>query len=138
MALLELESLVYQFENCTLPREAWTHRAHLSVALWYLFHFPRNEATARIRGGIQRYNHSLGITAGYHETVTLFWIDVLCSLLQKSPAKSNLEDLVEESIIKFGVSDYLLRHFSRERLFSDQARKEWVEPDLIPLESAVA
>ena len=27
--------LVAQFENCTLPKAEWTHRAHLAVALWY-------------------------------------------------------------------------------------------------------
>ena len=71
MTLPELESLVRRFEDCTLPREAWTHRAHLSVAVWYLFHFSRAEATERIRTGIQRYNASQGNSTGYHETITL-------------------------------------------------------------------
>lgn len=54
MTLPELESLVRRFEDCTLPREEWTHRAHLAIAVWYLSHLPREVATERIRMGIQR------------------------------------------------------------------------------------
>jgi hypothetical protein len=32
-----------------------------------------------------------------------------------------------------GRSDWLLAHWRRERLFSVEARREWVEPDLAPL-----
>lgn len=133
MTAQELQSLVLQFENCTLPRESWTHRAHLSVALWYLFHWPREEAMGRIRDGIQRYNNSLGNTTGYHQTITLAWIEILTGFLQDSPAEENLADLVDRATVRFGVSDYLLQFFSRERLFSELARREWVDPDLAPL-----
>lgn len=133
MTTLELQSLVFQFENCTLPRESWTHRAHLSVALWYLFHFPREEATGRIRNGIQRYNESLGIGTGYHETMTLAWIEILAGFLQESSAVANLEELVERATVRFGIANYLLQIFSRDRLFSELARREWVEPDLARL-----
>ncbi len=133
MTTLELQSLVFQFENCTLPRESWTHQAHLSVALWYLFHLPREQATGRIRNGIQLYNESLGIGTGYHETMTLAWIEILAGFLQESSAEGNLAELVERATVRFGISDYLLQFFSRDRLFSELARREWVEPDLARL-----
>ena len=47
----EIESLVRAFEAGNLPKPEWTHRAHLTVALWYLRRHPRAEATRRIRGG---------------------------------------------------------------------------------------
>ena len=132
MTLAELESLVRHLEDCTLPPALWTHRAHISVALWYLFHFPRGEATNRIRTGIQRYNQSLGNTAGYHETITLAWIGILAAFLRESPSNRSLEELANQATERFGASDYLLRHFTKERLFCDLARAQWMEPDLVP------
>ena len=131
MTHTELESLVRDFEWCTLPREAWTHRAHLAVSVWYLFHFSREEATRLIRTGIQRYNASLGNTKGYHETVTLAWIAVVAAELSASTDKS-LEFLADFIPSRYG-RDFLLKHFSKELLFSEFARQEWVNPDLFPL-----
>ena len=133
MTLPELEALVRRFEDCTLPRYEWTHRAHLSVAVWYLFHYPREDATRRIRAGVQRYNASLGNSKGYHETITLSWIAVAASFLRKSSAGQTLTELATEAGVRFNASDYLLRHFSKELLFSELARAEWVDPDLAPL-----
>ena len=133
MTLPELESLVRRMEDCTLPREEWTHRAHLSVAVWYLFQFPRKVATERIRAGVQRYNVSLGNTTGYHETITLSWVAIVASFLRDASAEKTLAELATEAAARFGASDYLLRHFSKERLFSEAARREWVDPDLNPL-----
>ena len=133
MTLPELESLVRRFEDCTLPREAWTHRAHLSVAVWYLFHFSRAEATERIRTGIQRYNASLGNAKGCHETVTLAWVAIVGTFLQQSAADRRVAALASDAAAQFGGSDFLLQHFSKELLFSDLARRTWVDPDLKPL-----
>jgi hypothetical protein len=135
MTLAELESLVEQFESCTLPRELWTHRAHLAVAVWYLFHFSRDEATERLRTGIQRYNSSLGNTQGYHETITLCWIAILTAHMREPVAGLSVADIARNVLSSYGASDFLLAHFSKERLFSELARREWVEPDLRPLDS---
>ena len=124
----ELKSLVCRFEDRTLPREKWTHAAHLSVAVWYLCLLSRAEATERIRAGIQRYNAILGNSSGYHETITLAWIELLSSFL--TSRSGTPAELANEATARFGASDGLLRHFSKERLFSDLARRAWVEPDL--------
>ena len=128
----ELESLVRDFESCTLPREAWTHRAHLAVTVWYLNHFSREEATRLIRTGIQRYNASLGNTKGYHETVTLAWIAIIAAELRQSAGMS-VEYLASEVMSRYERSDFLRLHFSKELLNSELARQKWVNPDLSPL-----
>ena len=55
-AAANIEALVRAFDDCSLPRAAWTRAAHLTVALWYLLRHDHEEATALIRAGIQRYN----------------------------------------------------------------------------------
>ena len=82
----EILALVRGFDDCTLPRERWTHAAHLTVALWNLLQYDWPEASARVRAGIKRYNaaHAAAATptTGYHETLTLFWLRRVRSFLE--------------------------------------------------------
>ena len=134
----EIFSLVRRFEDCTLPRSEWTHAAHLTVALWNLLQFDWPEATERVRRGIRRYNAAHGIlptpTGGYHETLTLFWLRVVRAYLEgeRNEARS-LVSLANE-LAATADSQLPLRHYTRERLFSPEARHGWVEPDLKPFE----
>lgn len=70
----ELEDLVRRFNACALSRPEWTHAAHLTVGLWHVSRYGRQDALARLRAGITRLNESNGVvnsaTSGYHETVT--------------------------------------------------------------------
>ena len=53
--------LVSQFESCTLPKEEWTHQAHLTVGLWYASRLPYQEALVAVREGILRLNAAHGV-----------------------------------------------------------------------------
>ena len=78
----EVPRLVARFEDCTLPKEEWTHRAHLTVGLWYATRLPYEAALGAMRDGILRLNQAHGVpttpTRGYHETITRFYLLVLC------------------------------------------------------------
>jgi hypothetical protein len=132
--LAEIESLVQAFEACTLPRSQWTHAAHLTVAFWYLVKSPRPEASDRIRGGIQRYNHSVGIQttkdSGYHETLTLFWIHIVHRFITEEAIQSFTPNKLRRLIEQYGDPQLPLRYYSRDRLFSWEARLNWLDPDL--------
>jgi hypothetical protein len=133
----EILALVRRFEDCTLPREEWTHSAHLTVALWHLLQFDWPEAVARVRRGIKRYNAAHGIvttpTGGYHETLTLFWLRTVRAFLEAERNEARaLVHLANELIIS-ADRGLPLTHYTRERLFSPEARAGWVEPDLQPL-----
>lgn len=133
----EIVALVRAFEDTTLPRAEWTHRAHLTVAFWYLVHYSGREATARIRAGIKRYNASKGIlatpTGGYHETLTMFWICMISHFLLFAEADRSLVELANAMLARCEIKDLPLRYYSRECLMSARARVSWVEPDLQPL-----
>jgi hypothetical protein len=133
----EVESLVREFEACTLPRSEWTHQAHLTVALWYLAHCSGREATARIRNGIKRYNAANGVQmtkdSGYHETITLFWICVISKYLLLADAGCSFVELANGMLARFADGRYPFEYYSRELLMSWRARSSWIEPDLKPL-----
>jgi hypothetical protein len=130
----ELESFIRRFEDCSLPVSEWTHDRHLVMALWYLLRFPREEATRRIRARIQRYNLSHGNRNGYHETITRAWVAVISRFLDGQDRGRAAAELAADLVKACGQKDYLLRFYSRERLFSDEARRRWVAPDLRAIE----
>jgi hypothetical protein len=121
------------FEKCTLPRARWTHAAHLTVAHHYLWHYPRREATQRLRIGIQRYNIASGNPSGYHETITLAWVALILRELRKRRRRGTTEEEAESaSEIAMTCADQrlLLQFYSKERLMSAEARARWLSPDL--------
>lgn len=77
----DIADLVRRFEDQSWPLEDWHHRQHLIVATWYLTTLPFEEASRRIREGIQAYNARHGIAqtpqGGYHETLTVALIRLI-------------------------------------------------------------
>lgn len=132
----EIEPLVQAFIACTLPKSEWTHQAHLRVGLWHLLRHPPGAALNLLRERIRRYNAATGginsETAGYHETITRFYVAVIAAFLQDAGRGRPVEELAEELIARYGDRDLPLRYYSRELLFSPAARLGWVEPDLGP------
>ena len=130
----EMFSLLRRFEDCTLPREEWTHAAHLTVALWHLLQFDWPEAVARVRRGIKRYNAAHGIvetpTGGYHETLTLFWLRAVRAFLEAERNEARALVSLANELAATHDKGLPLTYYTRARLFSPEARAAWVEPDL--------
>lgn len=133
----DVANLLAAFEAGTIPRAEWNHRAHLTMALWYILdHGPERGAT-RIREAILRYNQLQGIEqtaeGGYHETLTRFYIWLVQRfVITSDPARPRAE-LLNELCDRYGSKDYPLRYYSKERLASWEARTTWVPPDLRPM-----
>ena len=134
----EILTLLRGFHDCTLPRAEWTHAAHLTVALWHLLQYDWPEAVARVRRGIKRYNNAHGIvmtpTGGYHETLTLFWLRTVRAFLEAERNEARALVHLANELIASADRGLPLAHYTRERLFSPEARAGWVEPDLKPLD----
>jgi hypothetical protein len=124
-----IESFIQTFEAGSLSRSEWTHSRHLVMALWYLRRHDREKATRLIRDGIQRYNERQRNFTGYHETITLAWVNVIERFLAMRDLDVPVSVLAGELLGQCGDKNYLLRFYSRERLFSDEARARWVPPD---------
>jgi hypothetical protein len=130
----EVESLVARFDHCTLPHAEWTHRAHLTVALWYASHHAPAEALDRVRSGILRLNVAHGVPTtpvrGYHETMTRFYMRVVTHDLGRQESDGDWAERANRLVERLGARDLPLRHYSEGRLKSPEARAGWVEPDL--------
>ena len=124
------------FEDCTLPYPSeWDHRAHLRTAYLYLSRHPLDEAIAKMRAGIQRYNAAKGIVdtpvVGYHETLTQMWMRILHGLRATVGPEANFDAFVERH--PYLLQKFLGRlYYTRERMTSPLAKREYVPPDLTP------
>jgi hypothetical protein len=130
----DVEALVAAFEACTLPREAWTHAAHITVAVWCVMRDGFEAGSERVRTGIQRYNASKGIVPrpdglGYHETLTRFYLRAVDRYLRESVAA-----LAAECVARLDDRELPFRYYSRERLMSPEARSGWLAPDVQPFD----
>jgi hypothetical protein len=134
----EIERIGRGLVDRSLPKREWTHAAHFAAALWLLRHRRELDLAVEMPTLIRAYNEATGVantdTGGYHETITLASLRAAPSILgshgESAPLHSIANDLLAGEL---GRSDWLLLYWSRARLFSVEARRLWIEPDLKPL-----
>ncbi len=122
---------------CALPREAWTHEAHLGACLWLLSERPDIDVDAEIATIIRRFNESVGgvndDSQGYHDSITRAYVAGVRLFLSET-AETKLAARVNALLLSpMGRRDWPLRFYSRELLFSVEARRGFVQPDLASL-----
>lgn len=122
----------------TLPKPEWTHEAHWAAAVWLIRARPDIAPERDMPDLIRRYNLASGgentDTAGYHETITQASLIAVRKVLATLPAETGLCDATNAVLdAGFDDRDWLLKHWRRETLFSVEARRRWVAPDLAPL-----
>ena len=128
----DILAVVRAFEDATISRDVWKHAEHLTVALYYLSRHNLETATEKMRSGIFTLLRSFGVDLlkemPYHETQTIFWMRTVAGFNALKNGTS-LRDKVNEVVEKFD-KDYPLKFYSREYLFSDDARTRFIEGDL--------
>jgi hypothetical protein len=119
----------------TLPKAEWTHEAHLAACLWLLTEWPDIDVEHDLPAIISGYNEAVGgvndATQGYHHTITLTYVAAIRGFLSRMPAGHSLAGCVNALLnAPEGRRDWPLRHYSRDTLFSVEARLGYVPPDL--------
>jgi hypothetical protein len=122
----------------TLPRADWTHEAHLAATTYLLVRRPDIDLDLELPGIIRRYNESVGgvnsDSEGYHETITRTFLHGVRLFLAEADLRHPLHELVNGLLLSpMGRRDWPLRFYSRELLFSVEARRTLVSPDLAAL-----
>lgn len=135
----EIRALGEGLLACALPREAWTHEAHLGACLWLLTERVDIDIDAEIAGIIRRFNESVGGVnddhGGYHDSITRTYVAGVRLFLSET-GETGLAARVNALLRSdMGRRDWPLRFYSRALLFSVPARRGFVEPDLAPLPS---
>lgn len=129
----EIESMVMQFLDCTLPYQHWTHRAHLSLAIYHLRHHPFDNALEQVRNAIERYNHKCGDPQGYNETITVLYMRKLAAE-QGSANSCETMDAELKRLSELCSVEWLYEYYSKALIWSEQAKVQWQEPDIRALD----
>ncbi|CAN5484738.1 MAG: hypothetical protein ACR2M8_10590 [Pyrinomonadaceae bacterium] len=128
----EISRLVRSFEYGTVSRDEWKHAEHLVVALYYISIYDIDTATEKMRHGIlnllRAFEIDLKKEMPYHETLTVFWMRTIADF-NSSKNGDSLLDKANEVVGKYD-KDYPLLFYSRDYLFSDEARASFVIGDL--------
>jgi len=130
----EIETIGRGLLDRTLPKTMWTHAAHFAATLWLLQCRPDVELSREMPGIIRGYNEATGgantDTSGYHETITQASIRAARAFLSdglRRPLFVTCNALMQS---RLGEPEWLLEYWTRSRLFSVEARRAWIEPDI--------
>lgn len=131
---VEIEAIGKGFRDLTYPAANYHHREHLIATVYLLKTSPERDWHVEFPEMIKRYNIAQGgtnsDTSGYHHTITIFYLNLVMHIMARKP-ESNLEQACA-AVLDSPASDknLMLRFYTRERLFSSSARKQWIDPDL--------
>ena len=120
--------------TCSLPKDEWTHEAHLRAAIALVRRVGEERALRLLGRLIPRLNRSHGTpntdSSGYHATLTAYYTHAVTMGVAAG--------LADEAILTHPTTsrEAPLRHWRRETLFSVPARRRFVVPDLSPLPAA--
>jgi hypothetical protein len=123
------EALADRLERCVYPNAEFFHADHIRLAWHYMRVYGEERATERMRRTISGFAVSLGHPEKYHDTVTVAWMRAVAAAMACTPGAADFAAFLAAHPWLLD-RDCLLAFYSRGRLFSDEARARWVEPDL--------
>lgn len=122
----------------SLPKAEWTHAGHLAAAAWLIATRPDILPERDMPAIIRAYNEATGVpnsdTRGYHETITFASLRAVAAFLAARPAGEALHASVNALLeTPYATKRWVLAHWSEALIYSPEARRAWIEPDLAPL-----
>lgn len=126
------ELFVHGFETCELPLP-FGHRDHLRLAYVHLTRAGVGEAYEAVRPSLLRYLAHHGVNpVKYHETLTRAWLMAVRHFMAICPAVDSAAAFLETQprLLNSGI---MLKHYTSERLFSEEARRRFLVPDRLPI-----
>jgi hypothetical protein len=128
-----LDRFIAAFEDGTWPSADWKHAHHLAMATCYVLRYGREEALRLARVNIARYNESQGgkntEDSGYHETLTVFWIDAVAASIP--PGKPRLECVRHVMRALAARRDLWRDYYTFDLVTSREARAAYIPPDRV-------
>ena len=126
------EEYLAAFEARTL--EEFHHRDHIKVAYLYLRQCPLDQAIAKVRTGLQALAKAWDapvddLERGYHETMTQAWVRLVDLTMSRCGVAESADAFCDQhpDLMK---KTHLELFYSRERLMTWDAKRQFVEPDL--------
>jgi hypothetical protein len=115
----------------TGPSGEFRHRQHINLAFLAVRRYGMPEATTRICDWIQRIAAYERAPQKYHHTVSRAWVEIIAHHVKADPDCADFNTFAAGNPALLDKR-LLGRHYRSSTLAAGQARRGWVEPDLLP------
>jgi hypothetical protein len=126
---LDDDRFLARFASRDLGPEHFDHRGHLRMAWLHLTRYGRDEASQRVCAGIRALATQFGVPGKFNHTLTAALMHIMANRLAGSPDSDFDAFLAANPDLLADARGLLARHYSDERLDSEQAHAGWIEPD---------
>jgi len=118
-------------ESCEFPVSEFDHRAHLRLAYIYLVDQDVETAIQCMRATLLRLLQHVGVdpSAKFHETLTKAWVLAVRHFMVRTNTSESADQFINANPEMLD-SKIMMTHYSAEVLFSNEARRAFVEPNL--------
>ncbi|MCB0633435.1 MAG: hypothetical protein R2824_29490 [Saprospiraceae bacterium] len=121
-----------QFREGTFPPQLFTHEAHLRLAWIHIRRYGVEYAADQICLQIKDFDRLHGDGTKFHKTLTVAAVRAVYHFMQKFRSDNFADFIVEFPRLKHSFKELLDFHYTAKRLQNQDARYEYVEPDLVP------
>jgi hypothetical protein len=123
---------IQSIQDFTLKPEDFTHKTHLKLACELLCVSQIDEAVNKACELLKAYTGHFGVADKYHQTLTMASVRTVRHFMLKSESSDFEEFLREFPVLEKNFRGLIEQHYSQERFEHESAKKEYLEPDLLP------
>lgn len=121
-----------QFENYTLKPGMFSHEAHIRLAYIHIKKYGLEQAETNMCVQIHGFANSLGGGDKFNKTVTVAAVKTVHHFMGKANS-DNAKDFINEfPRLITNFKDLLSQHYGFNVFADKRAKKEYLEPDLLP------
>ena len=121
-----------RFQEGTFDPSLFSHEAHLRLAWIHIRKYGVEKAVTNICSQIVAFATAHGAPGKYHKTVTVAAVRAVDHFIRKRPIDSFQEFIRTYPRLKNNFRELLQFHYQVDVFRSEHARREYLEPDLLP------
>ena len=122
-----------QFEAKTLNPGYFNHQGHLRLAWLFLNKYDLEVAIEKVTTGISAYATNLGATGKFKHTLTEAIVRIIARRMETQRFGELESFLASNNDLVTNIWGVVNQHYTEERLNSDLAISQFVEPDRLPI-----
>ena len=123
-----------QFENCTLDPAIFTHEAHLRLAWIHVNKYGVEKAVQNVCMQLMAFVNFVGAGDKYNQTLTVAAVKAVAHFINKSGHNNFAKFITDFPRLKYNFKELMQAHYSIDIFQSEKAKKEFLQPDLLPFD----
>jgi len=123
-----------KFKECSMDPHLFNHEAHIRLAWIHIKKYGPNKAIENICTQIKRFDSTHGDGTKFHTTLSIASLKIVYHFFLKSKSDTFYGFIEEFPKLKTGFKELITSHYGINVFASEEAKKVYLEPDLIPFD----